>query len=425
MKILLVSPNTESVNMPVYPVGLHLVAEAVQNSGHQAMTMDMFEHPDPWAALESMVHDFQPDAVGISIRNIDDQSRKNTQFFLRKSREVVRGIRRLTSVPVIVGGAGYSIFPDSGLDYLEADMGLAGEGEIALPALLQAMEGTRRYEQVPGLHLPRIGAAGLKRLTSNLDSCPLPGPERLERSRVLDETFWMPYQTRRGCPLDCSYCSTGSIEGRVIRHRDPDAVAANLLDFQKSGVRRVFFVDNTFNLPRRYAKELCRSMIRTGLDLTWCAIVYPKYMDRELAELMARAGCSQVSLGFESGSPPILAALNKRFTPDEVRHSSDCLAAAGIRRMGFLLLGGPGETRQTVEQSLEFAESLHLEALKITVGIRIYPATRLAGQAREEGLIRPQDPLLHPRFYLNPELSEWLPEYVRAWSAERPGLVLP
>ena len=95
------------------------------------------------------------------------------------------------------------------------------------------------------------------------------------------------------------------------------------------------------------------------------------------------------------------------------------LAEFGIRRMGFLLLGGPGETRASVEESLFFADSLNLDALKLTLGIRIYPQTDLARQAVDEGLIALDDPLLLPRFYLVEELQPWLRETVVRWAKSR------
>jgi radical SAM superfamily enzyme YgiQ (UPF0313 family) len=120
---------------------------------------------------------------------------------------------------------------------------------------------------------------------------------------------------------------------------------------------------------------------------------------------MAEAGCVEVSLGFESGAEPILREMNKRFLPDEVRRISDLLATHGIRRTGFLLLGGPGETQVSVEESLAFADSLHLDLLKVTVGMRIYPDTPLARTALRDGVITPEDDLLFPRFYLTPGLE--------------------
>ncbi len=190
----------------------------------------------------------------------------------------------------------------------------------------------------------------------------------------------------------------------------PKSVVQWLSLLRQNGFHNFWFVDNTFNLPPSHAKELCRKLIESDLGLDWWAILYPKWVDEELVALMAKAGCSQVSLGFESGSDSMLPQLNKRFTCAEVRTISDALATVGIKRNGFLLLGAPNETRDTVEESLDFADSLQLELLKITVGIRVYPHTALTSAAVADGLIKADDNLLVPRFYLAPSLREWLPE---------------
>ena len=88
--------------------------------------------------------------------------------------------------------------------------------------------------------------------------------------------------------------------------------------------------------------------------------------------------------------------------------------------MGFLLLGGPGETKESVEESLAFADSLHMDAMKITVGIRIYPHTALAETALEEGVISANNDLLFPTFYVARGLEDWLPEIIRDCMSERP-----
>ena len=221
--------------------------------------------------------------------------------------------------------------------------------------------------------------------------------------------------------MGCSYCSTATIEGRVTRKRTPRFVVQEIGRLVERGFRRFHFVDNTFNLPAAYARELCREITARGLDIIWRCILYPWKVDEELAREMARAGCWEVSLGFESGNEKVLRGLNKRFSPDEVRRISRILGDCGIHRMGFLLLGGPGETRQSVEESLGFAESLRLEAMKVTAGIRIYPYTTLARIAVADGTTAPDDNLFLPRFYLVKELREWLPETVKRWLAERPN----
>jgi radical SAM superfamily enzyme YgiQ (UPF0313 family) len=138
---------------------------------------------------------------------------------------------------------------------------------------------------------------------------------------------------------------------------------------------------------------------------------------------MAKAGCMQVSIGFESGSERVLKNMNKKFALREVRLISRMLSDHGIRRMGFFLLGSPGETRESVEESLAFADSLKLEMMRITAGIRIYPQTALARTAIDEGMIFSSDDLLFPRFYPAKGLEEWLPKTLKDWTTTRPHWV--
>lgn len=145
-----------------------------------------------------------------------------------------------------------------------------------------------------------------------------------------------------------------------------------------------------------HAKAICRKLIDHDLDIGWWGILYPAHVDEELVDLMRRAGCEEVSIGFESGSERILKNLNKRFTLKEVRLISERLSDHGIRRIGFLLFGSPGEAREAVEESLAFADSLKLETMKITMGVRIYPDTALSKIAVEEGMISSQDDLFSP-----------------------------
>jgi radical SAM superfamily enzyme YgiQ (UPF0313 family) len=249
---------------------------------------------------------------------------------------------------------------------------------------------------------------------------PLPGVHLSTPSTLKDQKIWIPFQSRRGCPMDCSYCSTATIEGRIIRKHDPEKVVDAILKYAGVGLDHFFFVDNTFNLPGAYAKKLCERMIASKLKITWRCILYPWEIDDELVEKMARAGCREVSLGFESGSETILAKMNKKYRPTDVRRISERLKKFGIGRMGFLLLGGPGETRETANESMEFADSLDLEAMKITIGIRIYPHTSLQQTAISEGLITADDNLLIPKFYMAKDLEGWLRETVKTWMETRP-----
>ncbi len=412
MNVLLVAANTERFNMVALPVGLGLVAAATRRAGHATTFLDLLDAADPTAALRDAIRSTRPDVIGVSIRNIDDQASAAPRMLLEQAKVVVEQCRAYCDAPIVLGGPGYSIFPVEVLAYLGADYGVWGDGETAFPAILGRLERGEDPCEVPGvLHaggpLPEQLA-----MAPDLDALPLwdelaswPGDRGAPG-------LWVPLQSRRGCPNDCSYCSTSRVQGRTIRPRSPQLVVEHVERLSASGFRQFYFVDNSFNIPEPHALELCRRLAALDPRVTWRCILYPERVSESLVRAMAEAGCVEVALGFESGSARILREMNKRYTPAQVRSASDLLGAHGIRRMGFLLLGGPGETRETVEESLSFAASLQLDALRVTVGIRIYPGTPLAKRAVSEGVIASEEDLLIPKFYLAPGLEPWIRERV-------------
>jgi len=420
MKVLLISANTERINITPLPLGLSCVASASRGAGHDVRMIDLMAEGDIRQVIEKSVESFRPDVIGVSVRNIDDQNMKGPRFLLDGVKKVVDEYRRSSKATIVLGGAGYSIFPESVLEYLEADMGIQGEGEAVFPILLDRLKKKSDLRGTPGLYLPRMGLQGVRRFVRNLDNLPLPDIPASPLSAQAGE-IWVPLQTSRGCPMDCSYCSTPAIEGRVIRKKSPGRAVEELYRYYvEAGCRHFYFVDNVFNLPPSHARALCEKIIESGLKISWRCILYPGRLDRKLAELMADAGCVEASLGFESGCERILRAMNKRFNLQDVRRASAVLGASGIRCMGFLLLGGPGETKASVAESLAFADSLRLEAVKVTVGIRIYPGTKLAEIAVQDGLVSPADNLLMPRFYVVRDIKDWLQETVKNLAAADP-----
>lgn len=425
MRVLLISANTETVNMPVLPLGLGCVAASVQRAGYPVRVLNLQDQTEPLAAVQEIVEEFPPEVIGISVRNIDDQNRERPMFYLDSVKEIVSICRNTTRAVIVLGGAGYSIFPQSALDYLEADLGIQGEGEAAFLELLHRLRNKIGLSGIPGLHFYCHGTQNPPKRIDNLAVYPLPLPDTHIRIPAMleEEEIWFPVQTRRGCPMDCNYCSTASIEGRTIRKYPPEKIVEMISRYVDAGFDRFFFVDNTFNFPPSYAKTLCDRLISADLKIIWRCILYPWKVDETLAEKMALAGCREVSFGFESGSIKILRNMNKRYSPDDVRKISERLKAAGIHRMGFLLLGGPGENRKTVLESLTFADSLALEVVKVTTGIRIYPHTLLARTAREAGLIESDADLLFPKFYMAREVEGWLEQTVDAWMKGRPNWI--
>jgi radical SAM superfamily enzyme YgiQ (UPF0313 family) len=420
MKVLLISANREDADIRVPSLGLACIAAASEKAGHEVRLADLLVEKDPRAAVEQAVAAFRPEVIGISVRNIDDQKMRATRFLLDQDRDAVRWCRGMSEAPIVLGGAGFSILPQAILEYLGADMGIQGEGEGVFPALLDHLCAGKQPSDLPGIFLTGKAPETSRAFVNRLDALPLPDPSFLVRSLAGATDAPVPVQTRRGCPLSCSYCSTPTIEGTRTRRRSPKMIISWIARWVQEGLRNFYFVDNTFNLPPSYAMQLCSEIIAAGLDISWRCILFPTHLHPKLIETMAEAGCKEVSIGFESGSESMLRRMHKPFSLKEVRSAIDLLCRYNIRRMGFLLLGGPGETKDSVEESLAFAESLDLNSLKLTVGIRIYPHTNVAQTAREEGLIASDRDLLYPRFYIVRELEGWLYETLAARMAAHP-----
>ena len=410
MRVLLISGNREASGpMTPLPLGLACVFEATARAGHEVRFLDLLVTPDWKAATRDAITEQRPEVIGLSVRNLDDQTMTNPRFLLEPIKDIVASCRSASNAQIVLGGAGFSICPESTLAYLEADMGIQGEGEAAFPRLLSWIAAGCHGTPPAGVYLRNQAWAPLPmETTADLEAFPQPTPD--EWLSGMRPEWRIPWQTRRGCANDCSFCSTSRIEGRHLRLRSVDSVVNWLASYRERGFRNFTSVDNTFNIPLPYAKDLCREMIAARLDIDWWAQIYCKWADRELAELMTRAGCTQVNLGFESGSEPVLRLFNKKFKPAEVAEINQCFADTGVKRAGFLMLGAPGETRETVEESLAFADSLKLDLLKIGAGIRIYPHTALAARAIAEGMIDANNDLLLPCFYMAPAVRDWLPE---------------
>lgn len=424
MKVLLMSANRTEINMRTMPLGLAFVAEAARQRGHEVEMLDLARAGDTRASIAQAITRHAPGVIGISIRNIDDQTMRNTRFLYEDDREVISLVRTLTDRPIVLGGAGYSMFPDAILRHSSADLGIEGEGEVAFVTLIEALERGEPLAGIPGVHVKNGGPAERRGLIRNMGDSPLPDPALVLDASGVTEDIWVPVQTRRGCPLNCSYCSTASIEGRILRKRGVESVVEWIAKLRELGVRTFYFVDNTFNLPRSYAMELCEAMSRASLDVVWRCILYPWRLDEELASAMARAGCIEVSLGSESADNEVLRRMNKRFRREDVAETSRLLSRYGIRQMGFLMLGAPGETCGSIERSLAFMDSLSLDSVKVSIGIRIYPGTDLAAEAREQGITAPGDTLLEPRFYITPALDEeWIRQTVARHAATRPNWI--
>ncbi len=359
-------------------------------------------------ALRTAVRKARPDVVAFSVRNIDNSDLVATRHYVPATRRLVDVVRRETPAPVVAGGAAFGVAAPGLVAALGVDAGVAGDGEAVVAPLLEAAAAGRAGEPLPGVWWPGGERAPAPALPADLDALP---PLELWRwahlPRYVRHGATAPVQTKRGCVFGCVYCTYLNVEGKGYRLRSPAAVVDEIAALARHGVRRVDFVDSTFNSPLHHAvavaEALARAGLRVGVDTTNFT---PAVASAELFAAMRRAGFRWLGITAESASDPVLERLNKGFDAARLRTCAARAEAAGIRVLWIFLAGGPGETPATLEETLRFAERrlARGDAVYLTVGLRVYPGTTLQAIATAEGQVAPGDPLLAPRFYLSPAL---------------------
>ncbi|MBI5608804.1 MAG: radical SAM protein [Deltaproteobacteria bacterium] len=365
MRIAFVSGNRELLPDAVIPLGL-LYVMAATPAHHEKVLWDLCFEDDPQATLARNLAAFQPDLVALGMRNIQNNDYSDTSTNIQYYQDLVATVRAHSRAPVVLGGGGFSVMPEKLLLRLGADFGIAGEGESAFVALVEALQSGGDTNAIGNLHTRRTG--GLQ--TTVHSNPPALGWQNLDQLAVPDRSAVDPrhygtyhidsVQTKRGCALHCDYCTYPLIEGRAVRQRSPEAVADEMcLSIEKRPeIKHFFIVDSVVNLPPRHAKAVCRALIDRKWQVPWTAYANPLAFDRELADLMVAAGCAGVEIGSDSGVDRVLTAMKKGFLRKDIERMHQTCAAAGLRDCHTFILGTPGETLDDVAESLDFCRDL-------------------------------------------------------------------
>jgi radical SAM superfamily enzyme YgiQ (UPF0313 family) len=429
MRALLISANTEKIPDPVYPIGAAAVGTAARRAGHEVEALDLCFAEDARSLVVDAIRDFGPQAVGLSLRNLDNSAYPENCSYIEDYRALVSWVRQTTEAPVVLGGAGFTVMPTTILEELHADYGVVGEGEFAFPWLLGEIERGGPLRDDGSFTCRSVNGGMLVSANARIKQLDLAGePERglFDVHRYYERGGCLNVQTKRGCCFECVFCSYPLIEGSKVRARSPERVVDEIADLQsRYGVRHLFFVDNIFNFPLPHAKRICEELRRRRLDVEWSGYLNPKFVDEELVRLMAASGCKGVEFGTDSGSATMIANLGKEFDAEDLRRSSRLCHRFGIKFAHSLIFGGPGETRETIEETLRLMDELEPTAVIAFTGIRVLPGTGMVELALRDGQIDADDNLLHPKFYIARSLGEELIATIENHAASRSNWIVP
>lgn len=411
MRVLILNTNRDRSPHTVLPLGACHVASAARSAGYDVKLLDLTFSRSPQVDAFETVKKWQPDVTGFSIRNIDNCDMLSPRFCLDDTRQIVEMCRQAGARNLVVGGPAVTTAPCAVLTHLGADWAIVGEGEESFPAFLRALEAKTDPFAIPGVAAVVDGEFRLTQpiAVSNLDLQPPANPNNwLDLSTYHRYDTSMTLQSKRGCPFSCSYCVYPKLEGSGLRLRNPDAVAADVVQAKRLGFRTAEFVDSVFNVPEDHAIACCESIVRSGSKLPLQTLeLNPSAYSSDLVEAMNAARFSAVGCTVESASDKVLVSLNKGFDSKKLRFAAQAFSKLDALRLWIFMLGSPGETEATVAETARFIESSisHRDLVYIGVGIRILPRTEIHARSIAEGIVSSDDDLLLPKFYFSRHLT--------------------
>jgi len=435
MRIALVSPKWNQRANDYPPLGLAYLAAVLERDGHQVGIFDFGLNPN--TSLEEdvvQVCAFDPHIVGITAMTSLYHSALETAILLKA----------YLGRPIVVGGPHATVYPERVLaESPVIDYVVRGEGEETILELIRALDGgDRDLSAIKGLTYRLRGeiiSNPARALITDLDALPFPARHLFDLKRYgLCTPEGQPMVTilsSRGCPYNCSYCFKG-IVGRTYRQRSPGNIIAELQQvIAYYGVRNFYFIDDLFTIDRRRLEAITERLIAEKLDIRWQCLGRVDRVDAEILRKMYAAGCRRIHYGIESGNPEVLRRIGKGIKLHQVRQAVRWAKEAGIHVKGYFMLGLPGDTEETMQQTIDLATELDLDEAMFSLTTP-FPGTRLWDELvkRNPSTEYNQD-FTRAYYYSNPEeelapflnvsevpdavLSQWIRKAYRAFARSK------
>jgi radical SAM superfamily enzyme YgiQ (UPF0313 family) len=427
MKVLIISSNS----LPAAPTGPAYVAGAVRAAGHAVQIYERLFANDLDGELSAILADFRPDVIGISIRlvfgdELDTHAPLGTLHTDLRPRvkQITDIVRRNTDARIVLGGPGFNYYARDWLEYLDLDYGIRGEGEESFPLFLERLAEGGDIYTVPGC----VFKAGTSyhsvspHLVQDLDSQALPAYDLLDWLLYAERKITPAIFTKRGCAFSCTYCPYSKLEGKRYRLKSPQRIIAEVHHIlQHTHTAKVMFCDNNFNAPPQHAEAICQALIENKADFQWgTGDLRPTGITHNFCRLMEASGCFSVNLSIESASEMMLKTMKRGYTVSQVRESLEALSHSKIPFGASLMLGAPGETPETIAETLSVLDDYHIpNGVWVTIGVYLWTDYQdIIAEARKTGFLKDDKELFTGSVYLSPGLPKTylsaLPEMLRS-----------
>ena len=416
MKIFLLQSYLGRAEKPIYPIGLAYLGSCLQE--HELQAYDPNVSSDPYGELADRLKRFQPEVVGISLRNIDTTQYRDPYLYLSALQPTLDIIRRhAPKARRIIGGSGFSIYSQAIMErFAQLDLGVMLEGEVSFPSLLANLD---HPEATAGI---LYRSDGLVRLSGppilpDFDALPSPRWDLLDIAPYARQIDAFGIQAKRGCGLRCAYCTYYFLNGAHYRLRNPEKIANEIAELRANfKIETFMFVDSVFNIPQKHAEEICREFIRAKIDIPWSAWYNEKLFHQDFYNLAREAGCKHFSFSPDAYSDRSLEMLKKNLRVKDIQKVFSIARQTDGATFGWnFFVNPPGQTYADFARLMLFWVKTRLLLSGKLYGfglgnIRVEPDTEMYRLAVAQGII-PQDADLLPQneeelrrlFYTNPK----------------------
>ncbi len=370
------------------PLGLLYIASALKK-GFPHLQVDVLDtQPRRWTydQLESHLKETDYDVAGISAMT----------FTLIDSHRTAKLIKKLhPTTKVVLGGTHVHLFPEETIGLEGIDFGFMGEAEFSFVDFINRISRPDEYRDVQGL-IFRDGTGTVVKsdpaLVDDLDRVPFPDRTLLDIGlynsllgrRALNTTII----SSRGCPYRCAFCDRPlSPVTSHCRWRSAENVVDELSECVELGIRDFLFYDDTLTVNKKRVLEICQEILSRGLRIRWDIRTRVDTVDRDMLDMLKKAGCAAIHYGVEAGNDRVLKVIKKGFTIAKVRETFAATRKAGIETLAYFMIGLPTETERDIQDSFALAKELKPDYAHFTI-FSPYPGTEFYSMALERGLFR-------------------------------------
>ena len=341
---------------PSPPLGLCYAAAAFEAAGAEVILLDYIVREYTPEKLKRELTAFSPDIIGTSCVTMNF---KGAAAILSEAKAACPNAHTL------MGGPHASFDIENTLTAYPAIDGIVvGEAEETLKEFTAVFKNKKSWNGIAGMAFrdgDRIAQTPKREFIRDLDTLPLPSRHLLPLARYKALGFPVSIITGRGCPNRCIFCLGRKMVGFQVRHRSPERVADEIESLLALGFTTINIADDLFTANKKRVMALCREIKKRGLIFSWSVFSRVNTVDEELLRTMMDAGCTSVSFGIESGNTEMLKRVKKGITIAQVEKAAALCHKVGIRAHASFIAGLPGESRQTLEESVALKDRIKIE----------------------------------------------------------------